>query len=199
MSTAAAHHHAVLCDPVVPHDSRLRARGARVTHGYCVRLRAAACNAVVRLTVQRMRRWTQKRQAGSCASCRAKKAEGENREQAAMSRRSSTRPPPHPTLSPKTQQQQPQTQIITPFNVYYNTSLIFRRGEVWRLLTNFFFFGSLGLDFVFHMFFLVKYCKSLEEGAHYTPFAGVAVVVLLVDVVMFGGGRACRSTLDCGV
>jgi hypothetical protein len=21
-----------------------------------------------------------------------------------------------------------------------------------------------GLDFVFHMFFLVKYCKSLEEG-----------------------------------
>jgi Derlin-2/3 len=35
---------------------------------------------------------------------------------------------------------------------------------VWRLLTNFFFFGSLGLDFVFHMFFLVKYCKSLEEG-----------------------------------
>ncbi|GBF90363.1 der1-like family protein [Raphidocelis subcapitata] len=56
-------------------------------------------------------------------------------------------------------------EIITPFNVYYNTSLIFRKGEVWRLLTNFFFFGSLGLDFVFHMFFLVKYCKSLEEGS----------------------------------
>jgi Derlin-2/3 len=35
-------------------------------------------------------------------------------------------------------------QVITPFNVYYNTHLIFKKGEVWRLLTNFFFFGNLG-------------------------------------------------------
>lgn len=25
-----------------------------------------------------------------------------------------------------------------------------------------------GLDFVFHMFFLVKYCKSLEEGESFS-------------------------------
>ncbi|WIA08444.1 hypothetical protein OEZ85_007881 [Tetradesmus obliquus] len=56
-------------------------------------------------------------------------------------------------------------EIITPFNVYFNSHLIFKKGEIWRLLTNFFFFGNLGLDFVFHMFFLVKYCKSLEEGS----------------------------------
>lgn len=35
-------------------------------------------------------------------------------------------------------------QVITPFNVYFNTHLIFKKGEVWRLLTNFFFFGNLG-------------------------------------------------------
>jgi len=35
-------------------------------------------------------------------------------------------------------------QIITPFNVYFNAQLIFKKGEVWRLLTNFFFFGNLG-------------------------------------------------------
>jgi hypothetical protein len=69
------------------------------------------------------------------------------------------------TTSPNHAPPPPTPQIITPFNVYFNTNLIFRKGEVWRLLTNFFFFGSLGLDFVFHMFFLVKYCKSLEEGA----------------------------------
>ncbi len=34
-------------------------------------------------------------------------------------------------------------QIITPFNVYFNTKLIMQ-GQVWRLLTNFFFFGNLG-------------------------------------------------------
>lgn len=113
-------------------------------------------------------------------------------------------------------------QVITPFNVYFNAYLIFKKWEMWRLLTNFFFFGNLGkcytnclpawpalqythtgrgltrqpeqyaitahttvsdihtcirtslsqnsvcpvgLDFVFHMFFLVKYCKSLEEGS----------------------------------
>jgi len=55
-------------------------------------------------------------------------------------------------------------EIITPFNVYFNTKLIMQ-GQFWRLLTNFFFFGNLGLDFVFHMFFLLKYCKSLEEGS----------------------------------
>lgn len=56
-------------------------------------------------------------------------------------------------------------EIITPFNVYFNAKLICQKFELWRLLTNFFFFGNLGLDFVFHMFFLIKYCKSLEEGS----------------------------------
>jgi Derlin-2/3 len=56
-------------------------------------------------------------------------------------------------------------EIITPFNVYFNTKLIIDKWEVWRLFTNFLYFGNLGLDFVFHMFFLIKYCKSLEEGS----------------------------------
>ena len=55
-------------------------------------------------------------------------------------------------------------ELISPFSVYYNSNLIFRKGEVWRLATNFFFFGSLGMDFVFHMFFLSRYCRLLEEG-----------------------------------
>ena len=32
-------------------------------------------------------------------------------------------------------------------------------------MTNFFFFGALGVDFVFHMFFLSRYCRMLEEGS----------------------------------
>lgn len=56
-------------------------------------------------------------------------------------------------------------EVISPFNIYFNARLIFQKGEVWRLLTTFLFFGSLGLDFVFHMFFLIKYSKSLEEGS----------------------------------
>jgi hypothetical protein len=38
----------------------------------------------------------------------------------------------------------PRTQIITPFNIYFNAKLIWQKHEFWRLLTNFFYFGNLG-------------------------------------------------------
>jgi len=54
--------------------------------------------------------------------------------------------------------------IISPFNLYYNFDLIFFQGQVWRLFTSFLFFGMFSLHFFFHMFFLVRYCRLLEEG-----------------------------------
>eukprot|EP00887_Chlorella_sp_A99_P005582 scaffold1.g5582.t1 len=56
-------------------------------------------------------------------------------------------------------------EVITPFHIYFNSRLILQKREFWRVLTNFFYFGNLGLDFFFHMFFLVRYSKSLEEGS----------------------------------
>jgi len=56
---------------------------------------------------------------------------------------------------------------------------------VWRLFTNFFFFGSLSLDFFFHMFFLVRYCRLLEEGCFRNRAADFLVMLL------FGGGLMC--------
>jgi len=35
------------------------------------------------------------------------------------------------------------SQIITPFHIYFNTYFIFQKLELWRLLTNFLYFGSL--------------------------------------------------------
>lgn len=54
--------------------------------------------------------------------------------------------------------------IISPFNLYYNFDLIFFQGQVWRLFTSFLFFGMFSLHFFFHMYFLVRYCRLLEEG-----------------------------------
>ena len=71
--------------------------------------------------------------------------------------------------------------VVSPFNVYFNAKLIFTRWQLWRLFTNFFFFGSLGLDFVFHIFFLLKYCKALEEGS----FRGRSADFLYM--LLFGG------------
>lgn len=54
--------------------------------------------------------------------------------------------------------------LISPFSLYFNLSLILHKGQVWRLVTNFLFFGLFSLDFLFHMYFLVRYCRLLEEG-----------------------------------
>ena len=72
--------------------------------------------------------------------------------------------------------------FVSPFSLYYNWGLICR-GEVWRLATTFLFFGLLSLDFLFHMYFLVRYCRLLEEG----EFRGRTADFL----VMVGFGVAC--------
>ena len=56
--------------------------------------------------------------------------------------------------------------VISPFSLYLNYRLIFEKYEFWRIITNFFFFGMPSLDFVFHMYFLVRYCRLLEEVCH---------------------------------
>ena len=59
--------------------------------------------------------------------------------------------------------------FISPFALYFNYNLVVHNGQVcvfylqkhsthvlqfWRLISNFFFFGSLGIDAALHMFFL---------------------------------------------
>lgn len=53
--------------------------------------------------------------------------------------------------------------IITPFSLYFNWSLVYQ-GQVWRLITSYLFFGVFSIDFLFHMYFLVRYSRLLEEG-----------------------------------
>lgn len=36
------------------------------------------------------------------------------------------------------------TQLITPFHIYFNYRMILQRRELWRIITNFFYFGNLG-------------------------------------------------------
>jgi Derlin-2/3 len=57
-------------------------------------------------------------------------------------------------------------ELVSPFSLYYSWRQIIHKYQFWRLLTNFFFFGArFSLDFLFHMFFLVRYCRALEEGS----------------------------------
>lgn len=43
---------------------------------------------------------------------------------------------------------------MTPLQLYFSVKAAFTNMQLWRVFTNFFYFGSLSLDFVFHMFFL---------------------------------------------
>ncbi|KAM6298065.1 derlin-3-like [Aegotheles albertisi] len=58
-----------------------------------------------------------------------------------------------------------QLELLTPFQLYFNPDLIFRKFQIWRLITNFLFFGPLGFSFFFNMIFLYRYCRMLEEGS----------------------------------
>lgn len=54
--------------------------------------------------------------------------------------------------------------VITPFSLYFSWELVVSQGQVWRLLTSYLFFGVFSIDFLFHMYFLVRYSRLLEEG-----------------------------------
>jgi Der1-like family len=50
--------------------------------------------------------------------------------------------------------------IISPLTLYFNYDLVFHHGQFWRLITPYLFFGVFSVDFLFHMYFLVRsrYC-----------------------------------------
>merc|ERR1712018_508888 len=50
--------------------------------------------------------------------------------------------------------------------IYFNPKLIFTRNEYWRLVTSFCYFGNLNISFLFHMLFVYRYCKMLEEESY---------------------------------
>jgi len=58
-----------------------------------------------------------------------------------------------------------QMEMISPFQIYFNPDLILKKWEVWRLVTNFLYFGNVGFNFLFNMLFLYRYSRMLEESS----------------------------------
>ncbi|XP_031627267.1 derlin-2 [Contarinia nasturtii] len=55
--------------------------------------------------------------------------------------------------------------IVSPFQLYFNPTLIVLHYQIWRLVTTFLFFGTVGFNFLFNMTFTYRYCRMLEEGS----------------------------------
>ena len=58
-----------------------------------------------------------------------------------------------------------QCQIITPYQLFFSPRSVFFKSQYWRLLTTFLYFGPLNLDLLFHVFFLQRYSRLLEESS----------------------------------
>ncbi|CAE6518468.1 unnamed protein product [Rhizoctonia solani] len=58
-----------------------------------------------------------------------------------------------------------QCQMVTPVQLYFSFGSAFGHMQPWRLLTTFLYFGPLSLDFVFHIFFFMRYSRMLEESS----------------------------------
>lgn len=56
-----------------------------------------------------------------------------------------------------------QLNILSPFQLYFNPSLILTKFQLWRLVTSFCFFGTFNFNFLFNILFAYRYCRMLEE------------------------------------
>lgn len=96
-----------------------------------------------------------------------------------------------------------QCHIISPFQLFYSVRAVFVRSQYWRLATTFFYFGPLSLDLLYHIFFLQRYSRLLEESsgrspAHFSWLLAFASSLLLCIAPLFSMaflGSALSSTL----
>ncbi|KIJ54159.1 hypothetical protein M422DRAFT_221701 [Sphaerobolus stellatus SS14] len=58
-----------------------------------------------------------------------------------------------------------QCQLVTPLQLYFSFKSAIGNGQIWRILTTFLYFGPLSLDFIFHLFFFMRYSRMLEESS----------------------------------
>ncbi|KXS21877.1 Der1-like protein [Gonapodya prolifera JEL478] len=88
-----------------------------------------------------------------------------------------------------------QVDLISPFHLYFNPDLIWKAGQYWRIVTSFLYFGSLSVDFIFHIFFLLRYSRALEEESFRGRTADFIWMLLLAIVSIVGISHALPSSL----
>ncbi|KAH7349549.1 derlin-2 [Plectosphaerella cucumerina] len=62
-----------------------------------------------------------------------------------------------------------QCQIVTPYQLFYSFRAVFVKSQYWRLLTTFLYFGPFSLDLIFHVYFLQRYARLIEESSGRSP------------------------------
>eukprot|EP00965_Chrysotila_dentata_P075024 2478391-Pleurochrysis_carterae.AAC.3 len=58
-----------------------------------------------------------------------------------------------------------QLELISPMLIYLDFESVVSKLELWRLVTNFCFFGKFGFPFMFSLFFLVSHAFVLTQAS----------------------------------
>lgn len=77
-----------------------------------------------------------------------------------------------------------QLDLVSPFQLYFNPILILKQYQLWRLITTFLFFGTVGFNFFFNMIFTYRYCRMLEEGSFRGRTADFVMMFLFGGICM---------------
>nr|CAD7442545.1 unnamed protein product [Timema bartmani]CAD7601254.1 unnamed protein product [Timema genevievae] len=77
-----------------------------------------------------------------------------------------------------------QLELVSPFQLYFNPILIIKQYQLWRLVTTFLFFGTVGFNFLFNMIFTYRYCRMLEEGSFRGRTADFVMMFLFGGICM---------------
>ncbi|GAB1733512.1 putative membrane protein [Hortaea werneckii] len=85
-----------------------------------------------------------------------------------------------------------QCEILNPFQLFYSFRAVFKKQQYWRLLSTFIYFGPLSLNLLFHIFFIQRYARMLEEAAptraHFAWLLAYASTTLLAIAPLFNQG-----------
>ncbi|KAJ2009745.1 hypothetical protein GGI04_000157 [Coemansia thaxteri] len=73
-----------------------------------------------------------------------------------------------------------QMEWTTPFQVFYSYDYAFSKGQYWRVVTTFLYMGKFSLEWLLNMYFIIQYCRDLEEGSFLNRPADFAWMLILM-------------------
>ncbi|KAJ1720869.1 hypothetical protein LPJ53_004541 [Coemansia erecta] len=73
-----------------------------------------------------------------------------------------------------------QLDFVSATQLFYTPSHTFTRQEYWRPLTSFLYLGRFSFEWFLNMYFIVQYCRDLEEGSYLNRPADFAWLLLLL-------------------
>jgi Derlin-2/3 len=83
-----------------------------------------------------------------------------------------------------------QLQFCNKYQLFFSWKLFWNEGQYWRLLSTFLYFGKFSLDTLFHLYFLLQYCQTLEDESfrgkradfvYFLLFSATSITVYLID------------------